>query len=205
MSNEDILVSLHGRRLGLGSSTGKLILNHNNGLQERLEGTIYVSPAASTAISNTTTETPFDTYATLPAKSLHAGSNLKIRFQGIATSTNANDTLAIKLYIASDKTAGAIVGTALLSLAATDVSNSDVFQGEYELIVRTEGSSGTMVGAGVYKSIPAAEGTMTSKDDILASTTIDTTVTQYVIVTATWSAASGSDSCRLDFLRVSLG
>jgi hypothetical protein len=103
--------------------------------------------------------------------------------------------LAVKLYI------GGLSGTALISHAATDVANNDVFQGEYELIIRTIGASGTMVGKGTYKSVPAAEGTMTIKDDILASTTVDTTADQKVSVSATWSAASANDSVRLDFLR----
>jgi hypothetical protein len=42
---------------------------------------------------------------------------------------------------------------------------------------------------------------MTIKDDILASTTVDTTADQKVSVSATWSAASANDSVRLDFLR----
>jgi hypothetical protein len=170
--------------------------------QSSRSGKMYTNPAAATAISNTTTETAFSTAFSIPANSLKVGSLIKIRYQGIATATNGSDTLAVKLYLATDTTAGAIVGTALISHAATDVSNSDVFTGEYELIVRTVGASGTVVGVGTYKSIPAAEGTMTVKDDILASTALDTTVSQIVAVSATWSAASSSDSVRLDFLRV---
>jgi hypothetical protein len=61
-------------------------------------------------------------------------------------------------------------------MAATDVADNNVFEGEYEVIMRTVGASGTMVGTGTFKSVPAAEGTATYKDDILASTAIDTTV-----------------------------
>jgi hypothetical protein len=43
---------------------------------------------------------------------------------------------------------------------------------------------------------------MTIKDDILASTAIDTTANQVIGVSATWSNASSSNSCRLDFMRV---
>jgi hypothetical protein len=95
-------------------------------------------------------------------------------------------------------------GTALIAMAATDVANDNVFTGEFELIVRTNGASGTVVGVGTFKSIPAAEGTMTIKDDILASTAIDTTVAQNVCVTATWSVASASNSVRLDVMRVDI-
>jgi hypothetical protein len=167
-------------------------------------GRAYTSTAASTAISATATETAFSTAYTIPANTLKAGTLVKVRFQGIATATNANDTLTIKLYLATDTTAGAVVGTALISMAAQDVSNNDVFLGEYELICRTVGASGTMVGVGTYKSIPAAEGTMTIKDDILASTTVDTTAAQIVAVTATWSSTNAGNSARLDFLRVEI-
>ena len=199
----DILTSLHGRKLGL-SSNDELVINSNNGLNKSAVMKVYNNTAASTAVSNTTSETMFDTFATIPANTLAVGSSLRIRFQGIATSTNSTDTLTIKLYIATVTTAGAITGTTLISMAATDVANNDVFTGEYELNIRTIGSSGTMTGNGVFKSIPTAEGTMTSKDDILASTTVNTTVAQYIGVTAAWSVASASNSVRLDNIRVDL-
>ncbi len=196
----DILTSLHGRKVGL-TKDGRLMTNYDSGLQTITDGTIGVATAASTAISNTTTETMFDNFITIPKNSIIPGSLLRVRYQGIATATNSTDTLTIKLYLATATTAGAITGTTLISHAATDVANNDVFQGEYELAFRTIGASGTVVGCGTYKSVPAAEGTMTIKDDILASTTVDTTGTLYVGVSAAWSVASASNSCRLDFLR----
>lgn len=202
----EILTSLHGRRVGL-SADNRLIINMGmgaaaGGLQCSSDGVIYTNAAPSTAVTTTTTETMFDKFATIPANALIPGTLIRCRFQGIATATNSTDTLAIKLYLATVTTAGSITGTALLSQTATDVANSDVFQGEYELIIRTIGASGTMVGCGTYKSVPAAEGTATYKDDILASTTVDTTVAQYLGVSATWSTNNAGNSCRLDFMRV---
>jgi hypothetical protein len=190
-----ILTSVHGLRLGL-SQTGRLIVGAlNPGVAPLV---VYTNEAASTAISNSTTETLFSTQYSVPAKSLRPGQLIKIRFQGIATATNSTDTLAIKLYI------GGLSGTALISMAATDVADNNVFEGEYEVIMRTVGASGTMVGTGTFKSVPAAEGTATYKDDILASTAIDTTVAQVIGVSATWSVASASNSVRLDFMRVEI-
>lgn len=194
----NIIKSLLGRRLGLDDAN-RLLIADPLGALAPANVTVYTNVAASTAISNTTTETLFDKYHTIPANSLRPGSLIRVKFQGIATSTNSTDTLTIKLYL------GGLTGTALLSMAATDVANNDVFQGEYELIVRTVGSSGTVVGCGTFKSIPAAEGTMTVKDDILASTTLDTTASKVIGVSATWSVASASNSVRLDFMRVTLG
>lgn len=193
MAVPKILTSVHGRLLGL-SRMGRLVAGGN--IPGVASLVAYSNEAASSAISNTTTETAFDTSCTFPKNSLAAGQVIKIKWQGIATSTNSTDTLAIKVYI------GGITGTLLFTHAATDVANNNVFMGEYGLIVRTVGASGTVVGFGTGKSVPAAEGTATYKDDILASTTIDTTAVQQVAVSATWSVASASNSVRLDFLTV---
>lgn len=195
MATPAILTSIFGRRLGLAAGN-RLVFGDR--IQGVVPSVVFTNTAASTAVSNTVTETLFDQYCTIPAKHLQPGQLIRIRYQGIATSTNSTDTLAIKLYI------GGLTGTVLFSHAATDVANDNVFQGEYELIIRTVGSSGTMVGVGTGKSVPAAEGTMTIKDDILASTTIDTTASKVIGVSATWSVGSASNSCRLDFLRVEL-
>lgn len=195
MATPAILTSIFGRRLGLAAGN-RLVVGDR--LPSVVPAVAFTNTAASTAVTNTTTETLFDQFCTIPAKHLQPGQLIKIRYQGIATATNSTDTLTIKLYI------GGLTGTALISHAATDVANNDVFQGEYELIIRTIGSSGTMVGVGSYKSVPAAEGTMTIKDDILASTTIDTTTSKIIGVSATWSVANAGNSCRLDFLKVEL-
>ena len=167
-------------------------------------GLAYSNAAASAAVTTTATETLFDTKYSIPANTLKAGTVLKVRFQGIATATNAADTLAIALKIGSTDAAPPVGGTTLISIPATDVVNNDVFTGEFELICRTAGAGGTMVGVGTFKSIPAAEGTMTIKDDILASTSVDTTAAQLLAVSATWSSANAGNSCRLDFMRVEI-
>jgi len=166
-------------------------------------GVIYRNVAASTAVSATTSETFFDKYATIDANTLKAGTVLKIRYQGIATATNSTDTLAIKCYLATGIVAGSITGTALISAAAVDVANNDTFSGEATIIIRTAGASGTLVASGLYKTT-AAEGTATMKDDITASTTVDTTVAQYLGVSATWSTNNAGNSCRLDVIAVEM-
>ena len=195
MAVPNILTSIRGRALGL-SELGRLISGSGN------RGVVpvvpYTNEVASTAISNTITETAFSTSYTIPAKTLAPGQLIRIKWQGIATATNATDTLAIKVYI------GGITGTLLFTHAATDVANNDIFSGQYELIVRTVGASGTLVGFGTGKSVPAAEGTATYKDDILASTAIDTTTSKAIAISATWSVASASNSVRLDFLSVEM-
>lgn len=184
------LVNIFGPDLGLSNAGNPVARN-----DAKMGRLVYAQTAAGTAYSDSTTETALGS-GTIPANSLEVGSVIKVRFQGIATATNSTDTLTIKLYI------GGLSGTALISMAATDVADNNVFTGEYELVVRTTGASGTIVGVGTFKSIPAAEGTMTIKDDILASTAIDTTAAQVVAVSGDWSVASSSNSCRLDILNV---
>lgn len=195
MAVPKILTSIHGRILGLSNRERLVVGIANAGVVPKV---VYTNEAASTAISNSVTETLFSTQYSIPKNTLAAGQLIRIRYQGIATATNSTDTLAIKLYI------GGLSGTVLLSHAATDVADNNVFSGEYELIVRTIGASGTVVGCGTAKSVPAAEGTATYKDDILASTTINTTAAQVIGVSATWSVASASNSVRLDFLRIEM-
>lgn len=197
MTIPQILTSIHGRRLGL-SRTGRLVAGNVENVRGVAPVVAYTNEVASTAVSNTTTETLFDTSYSIPKKSLSPGQLIKIKWQGIATATNSTDTLAIKVYI------GGASGTLLFTHAATDVANNNVFLGEYELIVRTAGASGTIVGFGTGKSVPAAEGTATYKDDILASTAIDTTAAQVIGVSATWSVANAGNSVRLDFLSVEI-
>src|SRR5690348_7460093 len=93
----DILKSLLGRRFGLGP-LGELLLNRL-GLGTKIVPVLwYNQAAAGTAVTNTTAET-VAAAATIPANSLQPGSLIKIKFQGIATSTNSTDTLTVKLYI----------------------------------------------------------------------------------------------------------
>lgn len=163
-----------------------------------LGGVVYANVAASAAHSNTTTEALFDKQYSIPANTLVAGSVVKIRFQGIATATNGTDELTIKLYI------GGLTGTALLTGTATDVADNNIFCGEFTLVVRTAGATGTCVGFGSHALVPAAAGTAAPIYGILASTTIDTTAAQVVGVGADWSAASSSNSCRLDVFVVEI-
>jgi len=196
----EILNSLDGKWAGLDND-GRLVARDYSdaaGDAKVVAKKLYSSVAASTAVTNTTTETEFDASYTLPANILKAGSLLRIRYQGIATATNSTDTLTAKLYI------GGKAGTALQTCGATDVANNNIFAGEFYLAVRTIGATGTFVGWGNYTATLAASGTATMVTGIVASTTIDTTATQKLVVAATWSAASASDSCRLDYFTVEM-
>lgn len=147
----------------------------------------------STAISNTTTETAFDKSVALAANSLKVGDVIRTHFQGIATATNSTDTLAVKLY----------VGTVnVLTIAAVNATDNDIFYGFFDTVIRTIGASGTLVGCGISAALGATGGAAITA--YKASTTVDTTAALDVSVKATWSVASASNSCRLDVLNVSV-
>lgn len=155
--------------------------------------TLYVNAAASSAITNTNTETAFDVSYTIPASTLQVGDVVTIKAQVIATSTNSTDTLTIKVKQGSN---------VLAATAAVDVANNDIAFIEVNMIVRTIGASGTYVAAGMVSN--GVAGTATMRPVYKASTTIDTTATQAITVTAEWSVAHASNSCRLDILDVEL-
>lgn len=195
----DILNSIDGRWTGVDAD-GRLLSKDyaDTGDAKVIAKKLYSSVAASTAITNTATETEFDAAYTLPANILKPGSLLRIRYQGIQTAQNSTNTLGLKLYI------GGKAGTALQTISAAQGAANNIFAGEYYLAVRTIGASGTFVGWGAYTATPAASGTATMVVGISASTAIDTTAAQKIAVAATWSVANAGNSVRLDYLALEM-
>lgn len=151
-------------------------------------GMVLVATAASAAVTNTVTETTFDNSGvTIPASSLSAGDVIRVRAQGIATATNSTDTLTVKLKLGS---------TVVATTGAVDSANNDIFYIDFDIAVRTVGATGTIVAAGLVAN--GVQGTVTAKPALLASTTVDTTASLALGVTATWSVANSGNSCRLD-------
>lgn len=163
-----------------------------------LGGIVYRNVARSTIHSNTTTEAAFDTKYSVPANTLKAGTVIKVRFQGIATSTNSTDTLLVKLYI------GGITGTAILTGTATNVANDDVFMGEATIVIRTAGASGTLVAMASGNIVPAATRVAVPVYQITAETAIDTTAAQEISVGADWSVAHADNDAYLDLMVVEI-
>lgn len=157
-------------------------------------GLAYSNVAAATTVGGASSETLFDANYTIPANTLKAGTVVNVRYAGFGVTGIGTDTFAHKLYI------GGSSGTALLTSTAAQLATNATFTGEAEIICRTAGATGTLVAFGTYKQ-SSAEGTMTVKDDILASTTVNTTTGQAVVVTGTWNTTN-ANSARLDLIRV---
>lgn len=157
-----------------------------------LSNTWFNQIAASSAITASSTETPFDQApAVFPANLLKVGTRIKFRGQVIATATNSTDTLTIKVKLGS---------TVIFNSGALDVANNDISYFDGEITVRDIGATGHIVANGI--GTIGTEGTSTDKAFKLASTAIDTTATQALTVTAQWSTTNAGNSCRSDGLTV---
>lgn len=166
----------------------------SSGTARVVGGLAYTNVAASTTVGATATEVLFDQNYTIPANTLKAGTCVKIRYAGFGVAGSGTDTFAHKLYI------GGSGGTALITSTAAQLATNATFTGEFDLICRTAGTTGTIVGFGTYKQ-SSAEGTMTVKDDYQASTTLNTTANQAIVVTGQWNTTNAT-SARLDILDV---
>lgn len=155
---------------------------------------VYSADAASNAITNTTTETAFNKSVTIPAGRLKKGDVIRVRGQGIVTNQNATDTLIVQLKL------GGTAGVQIVTTGAVDPATNDMFYLEADLVVRTVGVGGTIVATGLQAL--GTPGTVSGKPFLKASTVIDTTITQDLVITATWSAASAANIVRLDVLDV---
>lgn len=177
--------------------TSHLITTHGlvDGPDRIVGGLVEASVAASTAITGATeTQANFDTSYAIPANTLQAGTIVKVRAQGIHTATTGTETHTILLVLGS---------TTLCSEAAIDPANNGVFYVDFELVIRTAGATGTMVGCGLMAV--GVAGTGTGKVVHLASTAVDTTgaLTLAVAIDRQASATDG-DSARLDYFRVEI-
>lgn len=169
---------------GVASGTAKVV-----------GGLLYSLTAAGTALTNSTTETVLGS-CTIPANTIKAGTVVQIRYQGIVTADNGATTLTVRLRIG----ATTLVGTAVISHAATDTSANHIFTGFCELVGRAAPGAAAACVAKTHYNDPAAAGA-TVKAGFLGSTNFATNGALLVEVTGQWSAAD-ANSCRLDLLDV---
>lgn len=204
----DILTSVRGRRLGLDVS-GRLLSDPVGRGTQPVQSALYNASAASTALTTFTAQRAFDNgYATIPANSLQVGSLIRIRYAILQTAVNGTDTIQSILTIGGALAASTLAvtgGTALLTTTATPGGANFTLDGEFELAIRTIGSSGTVIGSGIYKKVPTIITTYAPVPVTLASTAIDTTVDQIISLGIVYGASSASNSARCDFFRVLVG
>jgi len=151
------------------------------------DGLLFINPAVSAVITNTVAETAFNKSFTFAPNTLKVGDFVHIMAHVTCPSTNSTDTLTLKIKIGT---------TVLVVTAAVDVANADIAVIDCMLIVRTIGAGGTFIAFGTQGL--GTPGTVTSKPFNLASTAIDTTASQQITVTGTWSVANAGDQAQLD-------
>jgi hypothetical protein len=164
--------------------------------------TLTWATASGTAVANTTTETILFPNVTIPSNFLQDGRTLRLRAIG-QYSTTATPTIIFTLRW------GGVAGTVLCKTAACTLPTITAGVWDLDILIstRSNGSSGTLmvngtarVFAGVAGTVASATGeglvTPMTAGGVLtpAAVTVDLTADTALSLTATWSAASASNT-----------
>jgi hypothetical protein len=167
------------------------------------QGTLVIAQVDGTALSNTTTETsiiPAQAKFTLPPGFLdRADKTLRVRAAG-RISNAASATLLLKLKFGAN-IAAASQAFALNATAKTNVT----WMLEWSFTTRAVGASANLMHIGMFTSeavIGVGTNTYAGSQAIPASSPVvganfDSTASQVVDFTATWGAASASNSIQI--------
>jgi hypothetical protein len=171
-------------------------INFAGGVKRSDVGVLFVQTATGT-IANSTTETSISSTGvgtlTLPANFFIAGRSLRIMGLGFHSSVAVAPTIRIKIKLGST-----IVLDTTAVTSGIDTSAAIYIYGA--ITCRTTGASGTIFAQGEYQEM----GTTPNHFQMVntATTTIDTTASQAITVTAQWGTASASNTISLTNLIV---
>ncbi|MFA6435396.1 MAG: hypothetical protein WCW52_11955, partial [Elusimicrobiales bacterium] len=152
-----------------------------------LVGLLYANTAVSNAVSNTTTETNFNTAYTLPANSLTAGKVIRILASGTIGWSTGNIILRVKLGTTN------ILATATL----TPTAGPYLWHTEANITCLTTGNPGTVEGQGITLLATSATDGVQAQMINTASVSVDTTASQTVQLSAKWGTANASNTITL--------
>jgi len=153
----------------------------------------FVSTSSSSAISSTATETTFSVSYALPADVLtKAGAVLRVRASG-HYSTSGAPYLTLRAKVGGQTLAEALLAT------ASNAANYG-WSLETDAVVRFTGSSSFNLQRGYSYFSTAGASTVSSA--LWGQGSLDTTTSQTVQITATWSTASTSNTVTMDMLTV---
>lgn len=152
---------------------------------------------SSQTVANTVTETSLigtgsGTNTTTLATNLFAvGTGVYISAYGYFSASNASPTLRIKLKLGST----IILDTTAKTIIQIGAISNGFWKFEGTIIGRTAGGSGTVFGQGIFSYKEPINDTWNQFECTnTATTTIDTTTTQVINLTATWGTASASNT-----------
>jgi hypothetical protein len=174
-----------------------------SGTARKVGGIALSDPVVSTAVTGATeTQTSFDHGSyTVPANTLKVGTIVRVRARGRVTAATGAEVHVLGL---------AFGATTLCVSGNLDSVTNNVFDIEFEFVVRAIGASGTVVGAGVVRDGPQAAAPTTTHMLATGSagtstTTIDTTASAALAVFVDRQAtATDGDSMRLDSFAVEI-
>jgi hypothetical protein len=151
------------------------------------------SQTATGTVANTVTETAMNSTVTgsltIPANQMIAGRSYRIKGMGYHSSTG-NPTITIRVKLGS---------TTICTMTGTSGnSTNDTFEVDNMFTVRTTGASGTIFSQGKYEEVHGS-GLRTGCDNT-GTSTIDTTASQAVTVTAEWGTAAAGNTISLSNL-----
>lgn len=165
--------------------------------------TLTWATSSGTAVANTTTETVLFPDYTVPGNFLQDGRVLRLRVFG-AYGTTATPTLAIKLRW------GGVAGTVICatgaittpSAAGGGASMTAMWEAEFIIQVRSNGSSGTLMsngsialyttGTAAGSAYPAASGSTGGTTPV--AVTVDLTADTALSITGVWGTANAANS-----------
>lgn len=168
-------------------ATGKVMI-YNGASWDRAIAQAYANPSASSAVTNTTTETAFDRSYTIPAGMLRNLSTVRIRAAARVTGYNSG-SLALRLKL------DGVTGFEIATLDYTPATDHEI---NFDIIAKIEGDSPT---AGLHSRGTIVYGTLASPSIRLKGSLGFGSVTLAewdAVVTAEWSVAHAGNSVRLD-------
>jgi hypothetical protein len=183
-----------GLALTAAAAAGEIVEVLTDSAAGEAEGLLAAIVADSDNHTNTTTETAFSNGTkTIGGGDLKVGDVFRVRALVNVPSTNATDTLTIKLYFGTEEIA---------STGALDVANDAIAYIDAEIVVRAVGASGAVAAAGL--TMIGAAGTQNPKPFRKAQATEDLSGDVAIAVKATWSVAHADNDCDLEHFTVQL-
>lgn len=157
-------------------------------------GTIVYADASSPVaniVSNTTTETQFDSSYVFPASQLDVGLIIRGELRGVYSTDASAGTLRIRVKFA---------GTTILDTTAFTAANSVVNKGwklDFTAIIVLDSATGQIEAQGLASfSTSASDGVLVDLENT-AAITANTTANSELSVTAQWGTADSDNSIRL--------
>ena len=163
---------------------------------------IATNNSFTTIINIGATQTP-----NIPANTLVSGSHLRVRAWGTIGSAAGTATFTMGLMLNGGANGAAGAGTALAVTASQTPATSTVNNWflDAESIVVTAGSGGTIQTLGVLIGVGATASTpVLMPATQAAAATLNTTVANYVNLTATWSVSAAGNTITVNGFSVEL-